>query len=223
MKYYSVRVSYHKKDIGYYPQTKGGSFGVLSVPSEIRSQIRFDRKIPELVKLLPLIIDHRAQITDVLGSYELGIGMIVNERTKKVLENFKLPPLLEYYDIEVLYKKELIEGYNLFQYYVNLYDWIDLDNSKAELTTLSGEVLSEIAIETEDKFKVLKQSLLYQHEKQYQTTRTVLKKEFDYDIFIDNISNIGTVISERLYNAMIEANITGLTYEEYPILIRNEK
>jgi hypothetical protein len=223
MKYFQIRQSIEKKDIGHYPQSRGGSVPIFSVPMEILTQVRFDRKIPDEVNLSPLVVHNRGKITDFLGSYELGFGLILNERVKSLLENYNLPPLKMFYDINVYHKNELISGYYLFQPFINLYDWVDISNSRAELRkSISNEVLTEISLESEDSFKALKQSLLYQHEKKYETTSIILKQDFNFDIFVDNISNTGIIISERLYAAMIEAKISGIVYKAYPIIVKRE-
>lgn len=208
MKYFEIKPDTNPKKIGHYPQSELGkepSYGVHS--------LKHDR-LPDISPELKLKLFKSTIVTDYLDNFVISYGMVISNRFKSVLGKFILPTH-DFYRVEVNSTKEKYI-YNWLHFIsTDFMEHIDLEKSKAIILNSKKEQ-KVIDLKTgEDKLRKMLSSNLTNNRKA-KWDKIVFKNSFPkYDLFKTQMIEYETIISERLLNALKEANITGFVTKPY--------
>lgn len=212
MKLYSIQRTNDISVIGFYPQTertKQKGYHIDDYNSE--RNINPD-SFPDFTPKYGLDLNLKSNETDVIDSGNLGFGLVVSERLKKILEEFKLPPS-KFYAIDVYNSKT---KYYWFHYITNITEYIDYPNTEIELYKNRAPFVVE-ELTSYDSFSELmtsKKSLPYNLGMRYKSIH--LKSTFpNYDCFEITGAQYFTLLSFELSERLAKENITGLEYSEY--------
>lgn len=199
--YYSLRLSTESKIVGTWPQLDVPK-KYFKVPNnfEILSSRSFPEKSPDLESF---IFKSGAKITDLLSSYlpDLDIGVFVNQKFKDLISDFYIKNF-QFYNCSLIaadkdFTKKLAEDNYLFLHLVHVNEIVDFNQSlfkdlkTSEMISIDNE---------EQRSPFLRPVKLFLKE-----TPDLFRSPF----------NIAILVSESLKNAMEEANITGVWFEEF--------
>lgn len=191
--------------IGYYPQvsnTENNLFGSPFAPKRINYG-----EIPEEISDLELQFNKNAKVTDLLSTYNPYFGFLVSERLEKIISSFHLPPH-KFYSIKIIRGENML-NYFWFNFFDNLFDYIDLKKSRIEIyQKFNFNVLDTLSIDSEENLKKINSNLDF--EKSIRLKELFFNENFpNYDIISNNIMGSGNFISEALTDSLNENNITG--------------
>jgi hypothetical protein len=204
------------KEIGYYPQTSVTEDNELFSPfSNVRLTLG---DFPNVIPRLCLLLNKRSKITDFLDTINPPFGLIVNEKLKQLILDFKLPPN-KFYTANITHKNKPL-NYYWFHLFDDLSKYVDLNKTTVEIFhKFNFKVLDRVLLKSEKHLKEINSNLGF--EKSVRLKELYFNNTFPkYDIFVNNIIGFENIISERLFNALQENNITG--YEASPCNIIKE-
>ncbi|MBV7441293.1 hypothetical protein KRX57_07655 [Weeksellaceae bacterium TAE3-ERU29] len=211
MKYYTLTVSDNLDTIGTLPQvvnTDDNLFGSPFSPIKINYG-----EIPEEIPFLELEFEKNAKITDLLSTYNPSFGLLVSGKFKKIILNFKLTAN-KFYPISLLKDSSYIKNYYWFNFYDNLFPYIDMNKSKFSIQKNGQKI--ECSFESKEFFKKKERECLMDFSKTFKVENLYLLNTFPkYDLF--EFENF-TFISEILLESLIKNNITGYKAKESKIL-----
>jgi hypothetical protein len=213
--YYRLSFSVEKDIIGTeYPQIQNTS-GIL-----------FDESEHSIKKVLPYqefsgspVLNHfelhkSAKLTDVLSNSMLGHGLLMNNRLKTLLQDFNVQA--HYYFQALVKKKSNQEQYSDYGWLVfnnSLGHLLDYRKSTFSLIKLGGEVVKDkLTFEGRAEFEVLKGGLLWNQ--WIKGEELILHPEFNFDLFNIGVGSVKTYVSERLYQAILNQEITGVNLKQ---------
>lgn len=212
MKYYIFDASRDEKIVGHFLQTI-----VIDVQDNIYEPpyngsfhkgvfLDFD---PEVLVHLHKKTKH----TDFIDEGGLIVGLVVNERVKKVFEQFYLPPH-KYHPIKVVQGKKEIQGYYWLHYFDDVYKYLDYSKSTIEVYSNHNPTESQtVNIVSDEQIWAIHRPLKYPMDSRLKECH--LSSEFpEYDLFNINIRTGRAIMSERLVNYLQENKITGLDFFE---------
>ena len=212
MKYYSISWDYDNLEvIGHYPQTSLKKGYNPSLPDS-HWAVK-PHSFPDFIPNLELELHKDANATDYLHFDDIS-GIIVSGKFRAVLKKFNLPPHA-FYPIKVYHKGELLE-YFWFHYIIDIWKYVDLENSSAQIyKKFEFEIDEIIPIPDLDNIQEYKKSLPRQ--KELRINKIFFKEEYSrYDVIkIFKIGYFGILFSEQLLNALKEEDIKG--FIEKPI------
>lgn len=152
MEYFLISNSTDKKEVGHYIQTKGLPDGYTSkwfdAPNSLTKLTNddFPKQDPDLI----FELEPKAKLTDIVSASNISArGLLMNEKTKNIFEQFNLPE-------HKFYPATLIVKSNKLQYYWlhiinNSLDDIDYQKTEFYLYSYSDGKLDTIEISsTED-------------------------------------------------------------------------
>jgi len=177
-------------------------------------------EFPEVEDIKYLILEKHAQLKDVMCTVMLGInGLLINQKTKRILDKFNLPPH-KYYTAYV----KNYQG-NVYQYF-----WLqtnrDRDKSKfinypktqfyinKDIMGITKEQIDVDSIDDIEKYRKQIDPMLGQA---INISKAVLNKEFsklDIDLLKINRLSIDWIVSKRLKNAFEKAQISGIAFKD---------
>lgn len=128
MEYFQIRNSTDLNEIGDYPQTtfvKG--YNPLLGHRKVKSY-----EFPNFSPNYELQLTAQAKVTDNISKVGANFGMVVNEKVKAILKNFKLPKH-RFYSMKV-YKDDEALPYYWFHYIIDdFWNFLDTKNSYGEI------------------------------------------------------------------------------------------
>lgn len=211
MKYFKIEESIDLDVIGEIPQVSPTENCELGSP--FSSKILNYGDIPEKIPYLELEFNPKANQTDLLYSYNSHWGMILSKKLKNIILIFKIPNH-KFYPFILLKNEILIKDYNLFRFYDDIFQYIDMEKSKFRMKR--RDIVEEFSFTSKDFFNSKKEETFEDFEKNLKITEIYLLDNFPkYDIFTFEGT---TLISEKLLLALQENNITGYEVSEYNIL-----
>lgn len=207
---FSIKTTSEKKIIGTeYPQiqTMGGTVD-KNAPDSLYNV--YSDAFPNFIPNLNYFILHKnAKLTDVLSTAMISYGFVLNDKVKKILEQFKLPPH-KFYPAIVEHKGTFYENYHWFFYICDVLDFIDYNKTKFFITDLVNNKLEDCKnITSSNSLKNVKDVLTGQG---YINADIIyLKKDitFAYDLLEITFGNYRTYISEKLNDAFKKDGIIG--------------
>ena len=175
--------------------------------------------IPDFAPNLDALILHNsAKPTDLLSS-GLSIGYFVSKKLKQIFEQFKFPPH-HYYPAEIIHKGARLGDYYFIHivsnYFLDYLDDIDYEKSifiKAGIDKTNPEL-----IELYSKSDYLNKAKELQHNfsvknlplKSIFPQKIVFNEKFDKDLdYFSSPFRVEKNISDKLYQALVNNNITG--------------
>lgn len=216
MKYYTINRSDDIKTIGYYPQTELASHYNPRLANSHWNV--YHTEFPNFTPEYELELNSNAYPTSYLHAYDNKFGMVVDAKFKEVLKRSKLPSH-RFYPIKVYQKGKLLEYY-WFHYVLDLWSYVDIENSKAQIfKKFEFEVEKIIPIPNLESIKDFKKSLDRKQLLQLRELR--LKKDFPkYDIIeVTKVEYSGNLLSDRLVTSLKEAGLTGFEIKPYDKII----
>ena len=204
-KYFKLDTSAEIKSTGTFPQ--------VSCSTQFEAhQLKYN-EAPGFAPSLSFKLEKRAKITDVLSQAAISAdGLIVSEKVKRLLSNFKLIEHF-FYPIEIEVKTDL-------QYYwlhlvapLSNLDWVDFTNSSFFLKKGLRNI-GEVALSSIEDYKEKKKeqgSLI-----RIKASKLVLGESFNRSLDLFVLPRFGTsiYISEKLKSQIIENNISGIELHE---------
>lgn len=192
----------HKFIKGYDPEAPNGIFGFHG------HRLSFPEIDPNLDGIM---LAGYAKKTDFISS-AFGIGHIVSENAKKVLEKYNLCRH-RFYPLG-LYIRKVKHDYYLFKEVSDYSEYVDYQRSTfTEYDISKDKRYAQIAVES--KSDLLAKKKIIKEEKNLSNTvwgeTIVMNKEFDRDLdfFVIRWLDSSTYVSERLMNAILESGLTG--------------
>lgn len=206
-------------DLGAIPQDKGiaGSYNV-NAPDSLRNFAYSDKKvglwIPDGINLR-----HQAKFTDMLDFSDASYPyLVVSDRFLSLLTSFRLPEY-QVFPLNV-FKKEKVVRYNIFiskQYFA---EYVDFEHS--EFFTFEYDTKTRTPVQfknsTEfwDLYHKMNEHIYLKGAQVNLNTNAVV-----HDLFRlpRGLSQANYCVSEPLANAVIQAKLTGVKFEEYSGMI----
>lgn len=195
-------------DIGYYPQTQieVGWSALVDRPSEYYNKFVENGKV---------FINSQAKKTNLLDKSPLSDGLIVDEKFKDILNDFKLPTH-KFYPIPTFHN-----GKELQYFWLKLIQstrFIDMDKSLMEIYAKSNfQVIGELKLRSIDFKQRISKSLTF--EEGLKISKLVLRKDFpDYDLFTFTDLTTGEFISEKLKKKLESEEVTGIALRENKVI-----
>ncbi len=191
-----------------FPQCQGMSEGYNYLASNSYRNLKH-HTFPEFIPNLSAFQLHKkAKLTDFVSTVNPYFGFLLNERTKQLLDRFKLPPH-KFYDADIQQNNKIHNAYFLFHFISDFSDKIDFNKTIFYLWDTFEESES-FQVSNVDELKKKYKSVsslvsIKSHKIVFQKRHT-----FDFDIFRLSFFDTSTYISQRLKTALEEANITGI-------------
>lgn len=210
MQFLVLKSATEKKIIGnQYPQiqTMGGTVD-RDAPDSIYNVS--SNKFPNFTPNLNHFILHpNARLTDALSAAMISYGFIINEKVKKIFEQYKLPQH-KFYPATVKHNEKIYTNYYWFFFISDVLDFIDYDRTSFFITDLMDNKIEDCkSIKSSMDIKKLKDILIG---KGYINAEIIHLKEaisISYDLFEITLGNYRTYISEKLNGALTKQKITG--------------
>lgn len=213
MRYYGLRPTRDVGVAGAFPQavaTERNLFGSPFSPIDIQYPI-----IRDSIPFAELELVDGAQLTDVLSSYSIPFGLLVSERLKSILSQCRLPPHM-FYKIRLIHLGVQSCTYYWMHYYDDLWQYVEPSKTIFEVFHRTRKVpINEVSIASRDSLAELESSLEFLHGVRLKSL--VFTEQYpNYDIVLDNIFGLRTLVSERLVEKLVRANVTG--YDTFELL-----
>lgn len=210
MKYYTVTVTDDLEIIGNYPQVYNTDKNLFGSPFS-SNNVNYG-EIPKEIPYLELLLDKKANKTDLLNSFNPSFGLLVSIKFKNVVEKFKIQDY-KFYSINLIENDKCIDDYYWFYSYDNMFRYFDLDKSKFSIE--ENREKKEYRFESEEFFKKKKVECLMNFNKTFRIEEIYLLNIFPkFDLF--EFENF-TFISEELLNDLEKNNITGYKVREFKL------
>jgi len=153
------------------------------------------------------VLEKKAKLTDVISAVSLPVGYLMNDRTKNVITQFKLPKH-QFYSASVMQNSTIFDNYNLFLHVGDISENIDYQNSEFQVLQIN-EVIETFCVNSKVEFENKKASLSPFHKINALKIALLNEENIDTDVFLLNFDT-RTYISHRLKTALEEAHITGI-------------
>lgn len=210
MKYYTVTVTDDLEIIGNYPQVYNTDKNLFGSPFS-SNNVNYG-EIPKEIPYLELLLDKKANKTDLLNSFNPSFGLLVSIKFKNVVEKFKIQDY-KFYSINLIENDKCIDDYYWFYSHDNMFRYFDLDKSKFSIE--ENREKKEYRFESEEFFKKKKVECLMNFNKTFRIEEIYLLNIFPkFDLF--EFENF-TFISEELLNDLEKNNITGYKVREFKL------
>ncbi len=92
-------------------------------------------ELPDYQPEMEFILEKKAKWTDMVSSVAPGFGFVINEKVKKIFEEFMLPPHV-FYPINICSKKEVRLYYWFHFVTTGFWDWVDREQSVLSLRSI---------------------------------------------------------------------------------------
>lgn len=213
MKYFFLKNSAKKEEIGnVYPQCEGMAEGYTHKRFEQPNSMTkltndsFPGQDPDLL----FDLNKKGILTDVVSPSNLSAkGLLVNQRTKHILDEFDLMPH-KYYPATI---REKGISYDYFWLHLVKKDLsgIDFQESEFEITNLVYMPISDIEISDFEDYMEKAKSLSMKH---IRAKKIVLDKTIKTDLIYFRYISSDILISENLAIELAKSNITGIEIVE---------
>ncbi|KAB1159594.1 hypothetical protein F7018_04610 [Tenacibaculum aiptasiae] len=141
-------------------------------------------------------------------------GVIISNEMKRIIEKFNLYPN-KFYPAKVLFKGEYLE-YFVWQFFLNGFDeFVDLDNSTF-CEWKRGVKVGDVEVKVEN----IEELMDYEDDNEWWSwgfKRAVMKEKYKNIDAAKLAYPYGILISERLKNALEEAELTGFKITPFPV------
>ncbi len=219
--YYKLNRNLHKSGIGLEESGILGDdsdYGGSVSWFQVFSGAKYEKLPNSYYDLYPMRIRGTSKLKDYLN-YALNpfFSQIVSKNLMELLRRSILGAH-SFFPLKLVQKEKIIDDYFVFKFDQSIADWVNIDKS---IFYFSNGLNDPIPFtysddELKKRFNASNSTIM---PSSLQTKRIVLDKSFKLDFFsIWNISS-GQVVSEKLKNAMEEAEITGVSFEPWPELI----
>lgn len=225
-RYYKANHSTDSKVIGRrYPQVSeaiGGSWDVLdsrSAYGQLASWVS-----PEGVPPVgSLVLSKGAKATDVLSASMFSHhGFILSPKAKAIFEQYNLGANW-FFPVDVRYKEQTL-SYFILHTNNNFIDDINWDKSEFSFSRYSierkqEEIVEVINLRNKEAYLELRDNRKALNGRYLKASQIYLKEDFDSsrDMIAFYRIALGTLVSERLMNGLLENGITGLVFEKPPV------
>lgn len=206
MKYYSIQPTREVCIAGAFPQavaTERNLFGSPFSPINIQYPI-----IRDTIPFAELELVEGAQLTDVLSSYSIPFGLLVSKRLMSIFSRFRLPPH-KFYEIRLANTGEQNCAYYWMHCYDDLWQYIEPTKTIFEIFHRTKRIpIKEVFIDSRDRLNELEVSLGFLHGVRLKTL--VFTEQYpNYDVVLDHIVSLRTLVSDKMIEELVRANITG--------------
>lgn len=221
--YYKLKRNLHKSGIGLEES------GILGDDSDYGGSVswfkvfggaKYEKLSNSYYDLYPMRIRGSSKLKDYLN-YALNpnFSQIVSKKLLELLGRSILGAH-SFFPLKLVQKENILDDYFVFKFDQSIADWIKIDKS---IFYFSNGVNDPIPFtysnnELKKRFNALNTVM----PSSLRTKRIVLDKNFILDFFsIWNISS-GQIVSERLKISMEQARITGISFEPWPELVKDD-
>lgn len=214
MKYYNIGLTDELKVIGHYPQTERSKMGGYPVDA-FNSERKVERfEFPEFMPRFGIDLHLKGFATDLLDrTSALDFGLVVNEKLKYILEQFKLPPH-RFYPIDV-YNTD--KKYYWFHYITDFEAYFIASDSEIEVfDNFDFSIIEVLKFTSYDELKEYAKEMVFNIDKSIRFKSIYMTSDFPrYDVLDIQGPQYLTLFSEELKQRLEKEKITGLEYSEY--------
>lgn len=205
MKYYYIEETRDIDVIGHYPQTMRTNENGYNVDADNSERKVLYDFFPNFEPNYGLDLHPKSVSTDVLDKSTLPFGFVVSQKLKDILHEFKLPPH-RFYPVNVYGTNK---RYYWFHQITGIWNYIDFDSTKIEVFHKFKFNVEEVkSFHSFNEIKEFEKTLPRQNA--LRIGSIVLQENFpNYDLFDITWITWVTIISERLKQRLLEANISG--------------
>jgi hypothetical protein len=211
MKYFLISHSSDRKEIGDYPQTIPTEVIDANGGFEETSRANLTNEhFPNVSPALEFELAKKAKLTDVLSASNIQArGLLVNEKVKKILEQFNIMNH-KFYLGSVTAKGKKLPYYWL--HIVNTsFDGIDFEKSNFIETGFTGRKIGDVEINTFEDYDKISREKMLKVEKLILLPNSSIK---DLDLFLFPEIHYRIIASERLISALQESTVSGIKTTE---------
>ena len=214
MKYFRLKNSILRKEVGFMFQTNGFIDEESAHGPNSRINMEYD-KFPKFVPDLRFQLHEKSKLTDIVNASNINaIGFLMNTRTRDIFEQCNLPEH-KFYRSSILDHDEISHLYYWMHIISNDYRMVDFSQSIFRISKLlhpqNLDDLTSVQISSLYDFKQVEKKISLQYEFIIIDTLYV-NDQNHYDMIHFGNIDINTVfISEKLANLLKKEKITGIT------------
>ncbi|MFT4222012.1 hypothetical protein [Dysgonomonas sp.] len=218
MKYYKIKSSLDQKIVGSnYPQAYKFIKGYNpEAPKAIFSISKYRTSFPDYEPDLDgIMLSGTAKQTDFVSD-GFGLGFIISEKAKKIIEAYNLCPH-RFYPLG-LYIRKIKFDYYLFRIRSDYSDFVDYKESTfIEYNIASGKSYGAIKVHSKENLLDKREKLKREKDSVMYTIwgdKIVMGNKFNHelDFFSIGIIDGSTYVSERLVNDILSSGLTGWNF-----------
>lgn len=158
------------------------------------------------------VIEPRAKLTDLLSGSAVGNGMqlMISEKLKDLISKENHPGI-QFFPMQVIYKKKVLNNYWLSNPFAFDFDAIDYETSIFEVRRYGITPIKEVSVDNEKTFFNMKEAL---QEPEALTIKklAIKKKSQNLLLFIHVDGGIQYCVSEKLKMEIEAAGCTGIAF-----------
>ena len=216
MKYYILSNATDEKEIGKkYPQCKGVpegyTFTWYDEPNSMTklTNEEFPKEKPDLV----FELHEKAILTDVISPDNISArGMLINEKTKELLNNFKLLEHRIY--PATLFANRQMHKYYWVHFYKDNFSGLDFKNSNFIEVNLMKRKIKSVDVNSLEDYNFFRKN----KEKKSNSIvaeKLILNDSFkNLDVFLFPLVHDYLIISKKIYECFQDNQISGVKYKE---------
>lgn len=220
MNYFSAHYAIHKIGKGGFPQSRNIEMepGRMVTDVDFVWNLQFN-KLPDFEPYIgTLILQNGSTLTDFISSATVSMGLVCNEKIKKIIEKHKTKNV-RFYKLSIKHKNIYYNNYYLMHNTNNYVDKVDFENSVFEIFRIENNtwIGKIIKIKTFEEYSKLNKELTntkYGEWQKIEPKEIRFKNSFkpEHDIFNLFGINTKTYFSEELKTYFDENRITGIQY-----------
>ena len=211
MTFFSIRTSSEKKIIGTdFPQIQTMSRDVNSKAVDSLFNVYADAFPDFTPDLNYFVVNKSAKLTDFLSASMIGFGFILNDKVKNILTRYKIPAH-KFYPAIVEYNGSFHNNYYWFFYISDILEFIDYDKTIFFIADMVDNKIEDCKnIHSAASLKNLIEVL--PDDRTIDSEIVFVKNDIaeHLDLIKLPFGNYRTYISEKLYKALEEDNISGI-------------
>jgi hypothetical protein len=211
MPFYSIKTTSERKIIGpEYPQIQTMD-GNIHRDAEDSVYNVFCDTFPHFEPNLDHFVLHeKALLTDIVSAAMISCGLVVNQKVKMILEDYRLPPH-KFYPAVIKHKGSFHKNYFWFYFISDIFNYIDYKETKFIITDMFDNKIEDCNnINSASSLRSLKNDLPDDKNVDSELIRLDSKTSLPFDLFKITFGNYRTFITEKLKEAFTENSITGI-------------
>ena len=210
MKYYKLSLSVEEEETGVFPQAQYGKRQF--------SKVR-DMKFYEFATLDPnveLVLEEGANLTSFLSTI-LPFSFVVDQKVKKILEGYNLPPH-RYYSVKVMDKHTVHYYYWLHVIIDDFFDVVDMTRTvlKVQYVTRPQDIIDLLKFEDKESILKFRKRLRLGYKLKFHEIHfkdQILEYDFYQMQFVEHFG----FINDKLKKHLEEEQVTGFRIRPLPL------
>lgn len=218
MKYYVIRVSLNKKDIGTYPQVVHAKHNchVWDNPKFV-DKVNFQKINYEPITS-NAILEKKAKLTDLISSNGVGftLKLLISDKLKNIIEVYANKKC-QFFKAPVIFKDDFVYGYYLLHPYNFAYENVNFEGSSFILRKKKnggGNQDEKVNVSTFEDFQKVLSNKKKEGYQKFCIDRIKLKPDINEDFFVLRYveGGIKYIVSEKLKKEIENLECTGIEF-----------